>query len=244
MDELTPGRALAAVLLCAALLLGACTGSESTAPTAGTVPTPPADGSVVLFTRTEGFRHPSIEPAVDALRGPLEDAGRAVVTTEDPDELVAALPDAAVVVFLSTTGDVLDADHEEALETWLRAGGGFAGVHAAADTEYGWPFYGELLGTWFDAHPPVGPGVVERTADAHPSTAMLPERWERVDEWYAFRDDPRDRTVLATLDGEPMVWAGSVDDGAVWYTAMGHTIESWQEAPFVAHVVAGIESVA
>ncbi|MEZ5134669.1 MAG: ThuA domain-containing protein [Acidimicrobiales bacterium] len=231
--------------MAASVLAGACgttSGDAAGAPATGASGEP---RTIVLFSRTEGFRHSSIEPAVEALRPRLTAEGFAVVATEDPDALQGAVDGGAVaaVVFVSTTGDVLDPPHEAAMERFVRAGGGFAGVHAAADTEYDWPFYGELLGTWFADHPPVAPGTVERTDVAHRSTAGLPDPWARVDEWYRFRSAPADRSVLLTHDGEPVAWSGTVDDGAVWYTALGHTDESWADPLFVDHVVAGITSV-
>ena len=57
------------------------------------------------------------------------------------------------VVFLSTTGDVLTAPQQRAFERYVRGGGGFVGVHAAADTEYGWAWYGRLVGARFRSHP-------------------------------------------------------------------------------------------
>ena len=92
------------------------------------------------------------------------------------------------MIFLSTTGDVLNDTQQAAFERFIRAGGGYAGIHSAADTEYGWPWYGQLVGAYFRNHPngtPTATIVVEDTTD--PSTAGIPARWTRSDEWYNYQ---------------------------------------------------------
>jgi type 1 glutamine amidotransferase len=92
------------------------------------------------------------------------------------------------VIWLSTTSDVLDDAQQAAFERYIRAGGGYTGIHSAADTEYTWPWYGQLVGAYFRNHPsgtPTATVIVEDTGD--PSTAGLPARWERTDEWYNYQ---------------------------------------------------------
>ena len=93
-----------------------------------------------------------------------------------------------VVVFMNTTGDVLNDEQEAAFEAWYRAGGGFVGVHAATDTEYGWDWYGELVGARFGSHPAIQPARIVVVNDEHPSTAHLGDTWSRRDEWYEFKE--------------------------------------------------------
>ncbi len=209
---------------------------------------------VLVFTRTQGFRHQSIPEGIVAVRE-LGDGRWATDATEDPSAFTPGnLARYRTVVFLSTTGDVLDDTQERAFEAFIRGGGGFAGIHAATDTEYGWPWFGTLVGARFASHPPVQPAVVRIEDRAHPSTVMLPPEWRRTDEWYAFRDNPRGNVrVLATLDertyepgtatmgvDHPIAWCHDVDGGRSWYTAGGHTKESFAEPAFRAHVAAGI----
>ena len=105
------------------------------------------------------------------------------------------------VVFLSTTGDVLDAEQQTAFEGYIRNGGGYVGIHAAADTEYDWAFYGGLAGAYFQSHPAIQPATVDVEDRAHPATPHLARTWDRTDEWYNYRSNPRDRAhVLASLD--------------------------------------------
>ncbi|HEX8085038.1 MAG TPA: ThuA domain-containing protein [Solirubrobacteraceae bacterium] len=219
---------------------------------------PPAAGEdVLVFTRTEGYRHESIPDGVAMIRALGAEHGFAVTDTDDASVFTAdALAPFEAVVFLSTNREVLDDAQQEALAGFVRDGGGWAGIHAAADTEYAWPFYGEVLlgGAWFSSHPPIQPAAVEVEDAAHPSTRGLPARWTRSDEWYAFTANPRARArVLLRVDessydagsssmapDHPIAWCRDVARGRSWYTAMGHTRESYGEADFREHVLGGV----
>jgi type 1 glutamine amidotransferase len=202
-----------------------------------------------VFSRTEGFRHDSIPAGIAAIRQQGSLRGFSVDASED----AAAFTDESLarykaVVFLSTTGDVLDAPQQAAFERFVRRGGGFVGVHSAADTEYDWPFYGALVGAYFLNHPAIQSATVQIADASHPTTASLPRAWVRRDEWYNFRQNPRSRvTVLATLDegtysggtmapDHPIVWSHIHEGGRAWYTAGGHTVESFAEPLFVEHL--------
>lgn len=227
----------------------------------GSSPSPPRpvstspgrEARVLVFTRTTGFRHDSIPDAIAALRRVGSETGFLVEATEDP----AAFRDATLiayraVVFLLTTGDVLDGEGRLALERFVRSGGGWAGVHSASDTEYDWPFYGQLVGEYFAGHPAVQPGTVRVEDPAHPATAALPDAWPRTDEWYNFRTNPRAAVhVLATLDegtysggsmgaDHPIAWCQEFSGGRAIYTAGGHTRESYTEPLFVAHLAGAV----
>ena len=124
--------------------------------------------------------------------------GIAVDWTEDSAVFTAeTLAHYDAVVFLSTTGDPLDDAQQAAFEDYIRAGGGYAGIHAASDTEYDWAWYGGLVGAYFESHPPIQDATVEVSDRKHPSTADLPQRWQRTDEWYSFRSNPRGRRARA-----------------------------------------------
>src|SRR5207249_4134479 len=143
-----------------------------------------------------------------------------------------------------------------AFQRYIRAGGGFVGIHSAADTEYNWPWYGGLIGAYFQSHPAIQKGAIKIEDRAHPSTALLPERWERTDEWYNFAADPRGQVhVIATLDettysggamgtDHPIAWCQGYDGGRAWYTAGGHTRESYSEPLFLQHLLGGIQFAA
>lgn len=230
-----------------------CVPDGSTAP-----PGPPADdqAKVILFTRTAGFQHDSIPKAADALSKELQNRGFTVITTDDPQVFTAdALEGLSAIVFLDTTGDVVNDEQQLAIEQYVRGGGGWAGIHSAADTEYEWPFYETLLGARFDRHPEVQEGVVVVEDEQHPSTAALPDRWTRSDEWYDFRSNPRRCVrVLATVDestyrdgrmgaDHPIIWCRTIGKGRSWFTALGHPTEAWDDPAFVNSVAEGIVSV-
>jgi type 1 glutamine amidotransferase len=199
--------------------------------------------SVLVFTRTTGFRHDCIPAGVQALRELHGD----VEVTEDPGAFArGGLAGFAAVVFLNTNGEVLTAAGRAAFEAYVRSGGGYLGVHSAAATEYDWPFYGELAGAWFDQHPEVQPATVTVSDAAHPATAHLPAAWARVDEWYDFRSRPDARVLLrvdeSTYRGgrmgadHPVAWCHERLGGRSFYTALGHTVEAYAEPAFREHL--------
>jgi len=204
---------------------------------------------VLVFSKTEGFRHESIQAGIAAIQQQGRLRGFAVEAGEDAGVFTdGGLASYRAVVFLSTTGDVLNGAQEAAFERFIRGGGGFVGVHAAADTEYDWPFYGGLMGAYFASHPDVQNASVQVEDSGHPTTSELPRVWTRRDEWYNFQRNPRGRvSVLATLDertysggtmapDHPIVWAQTYEGGRSWYTAGGHTSESFSEPPFADHL--------
>jgi len=215
-----------------------------------------ASGSVafaaLLFTKTTGYRHKSIPAGIAAVEALGEQSGFRVDATESASAFTDAnLARYRVVVFLNTTGDVLDSSEQGAFERFIRRGGGFVGIHSATDTEYDWPWYGRLVGAYFQSHPAIQPAalVVDR-GDA--STAHLPVRWVRTDEWYNFQDGSWEPVqVLVRLDetsysggkmgaNHPVTWHHSFDGGRAWYTALGHTEESYAEPEFLQHLLGGI----
>ena len=212
---------------------------------------------MLVFSKTSGFRHGSIEAGLDAIRQLGVANGFGVDATEDAAAFTASqLAGYEAVVFLSTTGDVLGPEQETAFEDYVRNGGGYVGIHAAADTEYDWAWYGGLVGAYFLSHPEPQDATLLVEEHDHESTAHLGDTWERFDEWYDFRDNPRDRVhVLLSVDpatvvgsqmggDHPIAWCHDYDGGHAWYTALGHTDESWAEPAFLQHVLGGIRTAA
>ena len=213
--------------------------------------------AVLVFTKTTAFRHDSIPDGIAAIEALGAKHGFAVDNTEDAARFSDSdLARYKAVIFLSTTGDILELAQKVAFERYIRSGGGFVGIHSASDTEYQWPWYGRLVGAWFANHPQIQHATVHIVSPDHPSTEALPELWERTDEWYNFRTNPRGAVqVLATLDeatysggamgaDHPIAWCHKVDGGRSWYTGMGHTKESYAEPLFRLHLLGGIESAA
>lgn len=226
---------------------------------AATAPAQPNCGGfrVLVFSKTAGFRHGPQIAAGQALIATLgQTHAFAVDMTEDANAFTPSnLQRYAVVVFLNTTGDVLDATQESAFEAYSRAGGGYVGIHSAADTEYSWPFYGQLMGAWFLNHPaPQAADVVVADAN-HPATAHLPARFSHNDEWYNYRTNPATNPnirVLLTLDEStysggsmgavhPIAWSQApATGGRAFYTGLGHTIDTYAQPFFQQHLLGGI----
>ncbi|WP_414719180.1 ThuA domain-containing protein, partial [Streptomyces sp.] len=217
------------------------------------------EGKVLAFTKAAGFKHSSRDEGVAAIKELGEKNGFTVDATEDAGSFTKdKLSQYDAVVFLSTTGDVLNKEQQTAFEEYVKGGGGYVGVHSAADTEYDWPFYGGLVGAYFKDHPRptnVLPAKVNVEDRAHPSTAHLGETWERTDEWYGYKTNPRERVhVLATLDessyaagnssmgdDHPIAWCQDYQGGRSFYTGGGHTEASYKEGAFRAHLLGGIQ---
>ena len=172
-----------------------------------TTPATPASAAdapydVLVFSKTAGFRHDAIPVGIQTIR----DLGAAnnftVTATEDAAAFTTSnLAQYEAVVFLNTTGDVLNASQQTAFESYIGSGRGYVGVHAAADTEYDWPFYGNLVGAWFASHPAIQQANMKVEDRGHAATAHLPQTWTRTDEWYNYRTNARSTAhVLATLD--------------------------------------------
>lgn len=217
-----------------------------------TVPATSHAETLLVFTRTESYRHASIEPGVAALRELGEGHGFDVVHSEDAAIFNDAdLDGFAAIVFLSTTGDILGPAQQAAMERFVRRGGGFVGIHAAADTEYDWPWYGRLVGAYFDNHPEIQQAVIDVVDGDHASTRMLPDPWRRTDEWYNYESMSDAVHVVLELDedsyegGEmgdphPIAWYHEYDGGRAWYTGLGHTTESYSEPRYLEHLAGGI----
>ena len=217
----------------------------------------------LIFSRTTGFRHSECiehgSAAIEAM-GARERFG--VDATEDPGVFSdAGLAGYDVVIWLSTSGDVLDDGQKAAFQRHIRAGHGYAGIHLASGTEYGWPWYGGLVGAYFRDHPGgVSPQFQTATIDVEDrdsaATRGLPARWTREEEWYSFRSNPRgDVHVLLTVDertydgsrpmgDHPIAWCRRYDGGRSFYTALGHKGAYWNEPLLLGHVRGGIEMAA
>ncbi|MCT9934864.1 ThuA domain-containing protein [Planotetraspora sp. A-T 1434] len=235
----------------ATIALAACTLYPSPAAAAD------APYDVLVFSKTAGYRHDSIPAGVQAIRDLGAAGGFTVTATEDANAFTTAnLAQYEAVVFLSTTGDVLDTTQEAAFESYIRGGGGYVGVHAAADTEYDWPFYGQLVGAWFASHPAIQQVNSKTENRAHPATAHLPQTWTRTDELYNYQSNPRSTArVLATLDessysggsmgaDHPITWCKTIDNGRSFYTGFGHTQASYTDANFRNQLLGGIRYAA
>lgn len=214
---------------------------------------------VLVFSHSTGYRHASIEAGVAALKALGERRGMSVVASEDPAMFDGdRLKDFDAIVLLSNTTKRDEPASEwwigkrrEALQAFVRRGGGIVGIHAAADSHYSWPWYGRMIGGWFTSHPKGTPtGLVTVTDRSHPANKGPASPVRRADEWYYFEDfDPTVQT-LTTLDpasiGEkdvnpnPTSWSHEFEGARVFYTAMGHSPESFSEPWLLQHLEGGL----
>ena len=215
--------------------------------------------SVLVFTKTEGFVHESIDAGKTAVLELGKKHGFPVDTTSDASFFnEKTLQKYNVVIFMNTTGDVLNDAQQLEFNRFIQAGGGFVGVHAAADTEYDWPWYGDLVGAYFESHPN-DPNVRDASVQVidaeHTACKHLPNPWNRTDEWYNYKEIRPFINTILNLDetsyeggtnGEkhPISWYHEFDGGRSFYTGMGHTIEAFQEPAFVEHLWGGISYAA
>ena len=213
------------------------------------------EARVLIFSKTAGYRHSSIGVGLAAIQKLGLEHGFSVDATEDAGAFTSKnLGRYRAVVFLNTTGDVLDAAQQDDFERYIQAGGGYVGIHSAADTEYDWPWYGRLAGAWFNGHPNnpnVRKGTFRVLDKSHPSTQGLPDRWDREDEFYNFKSIDPTIHVLVDIDEKsyeggtngdhhPMSWYHDFDGGRAWYTNMGHTEATLSEPLFLQHLLGGL----
>src|SRR5438874_3519396 len=138
---------------------------------------------VLVFIKTAGYYHTCIPDGVAAIQKLGHENNFDVDSTRDATYFNDdSLKKYSAVVFLSTTLNVLNADQQVAFERYIQAGGGFMGIHAAADCEYDWPWYNKLVGAQFASHPKQQKAVIQIVDTTNPATAFLPRRWERFDE--------------------------------------------------------------
>lgn len=214
---------------------------------------------ILVFSKTNGYRHESIESGISMLRGQAIRESWNVVFSEDSTDFTDKnLMKFDVIVFLNPSGNGLNEDQQNAFERFIRSGKGFVGIHSSADFEYDWKFYGELNGAHFKVHPPTQKGRVLIENTDHP--AMEPfkgmEYFEATDEWYTFNENPRDNVnVLMTLDessitqydnddwrmgDHPLVWWHEYDGTRAFYTGFGHPHEAYKDPVLVEHYTKAI----
>ena len=211
---------------------------------------------LLVFSKTTGWRHQSIEAGQEAIKKLGQNKAIGVTVTEDAAMFNAdTLAMFSAVIFLNTTGTVFNDNQRNAFEKFIQNGGGFVGIHSAADTEYDWPWYENLVGAYFDNHPPGTPNadVVVHNPN-HEATSMLPEIWNRDDEWYNYRSFKDHINVLLKLDtssyegsdhpgNHPIAWYHEFDGGRSFYTGMGHTEASFSDELYLDHIWGGIRYV-
>jgi len=223
--------------------------------------------SVALFTKTAGWHHESILQGVEAVRhlGELHDFK--VFWSEDPTRIFKddELKKYKAVIFLSTTGDVLNDEQQAAFERYIKAGGGFVGIHAAADTEYDWPWYTKMVGHMFHIHPLVQTATIKVEDPNFPGMDRFPKRFLWTEEWYEYDAARSKLHYLLSVDEKtykpaanwgirngkqtdgkgmgafhPLAWYQEYDGGRAFYTGLGHLSAAYSDAAFLHHIYGGI----
>ncbi|MFC4312026.1 ThuA domain-containing protein [Steroidobacter flavus] len=224
--------------------------------------------AILVFSKTNGFRHEEAIPAANALFakfatdqgwGYFQTENGAVFNRDDLSRFDA-------VVFNNVSGDVFTAEQRAAFEQFLRVGAGFVGVHGSGgDMTYNWRWYVEdVIGAQFKGHPmfpQFQPAKVRIEDRSHAATREMPAEWLRTDEWYSFEKSPRGTSynILATLDeksyapkglfgkdlsmGEdhPIIWWHCVGRGRVFYSALGHRAEAYSEPQYAAMLLGAVK---
>lgn len=241
---------LKCALLTAFVALIACNDEPKTA-----APDFDSDNKILLFSKTEGYRHASIPDGVKALQKIANENNWLAHHTENASIFTSDSLDAfTAIIFLNTTGNILDEKQQSSFRNYMQQGGGFVGIHSATDTEYEWPWYGTMAGAYFESHPEIQEARLKVIDQNHSATRLLPVEWIRTDEWYNFENINPDINILITIDessyqggkngaNHPIAWYHKFDGGRIFYTAGGHTSESYNNEQFLNHLWGGIEYV-
>jgi cytochrome c len=208
---------------------------------------------ILVYTETSGAPPSSIAAGVAAIEamGAANDFTVAVSNSSSVFT-TANLVNYDAIVFLNTSGNVLNSTEEIAFQQYIQSGGGWVGVHSAANTETTWSWYGDLLGARFQSTSTIQQATVVVADQVHPSTTHLPDRWVHTEEWYNFQANPRGNVhVLATVDeatytggadgyDHPIAWFHDFDGGRAFYTGLGSTVASYSEQLLLDHLLGGI----
>ncbi|MBK1439092.1 ThuA domain-containing protein [Parapedobacter sp. ISTM3] len=207
---------------------------------------------ILVFSKTAAFYHESIPAGNEALIKLAAENGYDIDTTTNAEWFNEdSLKNYSAVVFLNTSGDVLNHYQEVAFERYIQAGGGFVGIHAASDAEYDWGWYGRLVGGYFHNHPKPQEATFHVVDTQHPATEGLPATFTYHDEWYNFKKLNPDVKVLVSIDeksyeggenGEnhPIVWYHDYDGGRSFFTAFGHSDASFSDSLQLKILLGGI----
>jgi type 1 glutamine amidotransferase len=217
---------------------------------------------VLLYTKTAGFHHSSIHEGVIAMRRLAERHSFSLEWHEDANIFnEKKLAEFQAVVFLNTTGDILNADQQKAFEKFIQSGKGFVGVHSAADTEYDWEWYTKLVGRMFVIHPVNQTAVLNVKDYNFPGLERFPASYFWTDEWYEYGEEKiKGLNYILTVDEKtfnpnvqwgqkvgkgmgdfhPIAWYHEYDGGRAFYTGLGHISGIYQEPLFLEHLYGAI----
>ncbi len=222
-----------------------------------------AQFKALLITKTNGWHHDSIGAAVPAMQQLAKLHDFELVWTENMGLVMhdEGLADFDVVIFMLTSGDILDDQQRGALQRFVQSGKGFVGIHSASDTEYNWEWYRKMVGYMFHIHPAVQTATLKVEERNFPGMDRFADRFLFTDEWYEF--GPPEGSELKFLlsvdestyapaadwgskqgkgmgDFHPIAWYHNYDGGRAFYSALGHLAATYEDANFMHHLYGGI----
>ncbi|MFD2163216.1 ThuA domain-containing protein [Paradesertivirga mongoliensis] len=216
--------------------------------------TPKEPLKVLIFSKTMGFRHKSIDDGIRAIKKLGAENGFIADTTENSDRINKEnLKNYKAIIFLSPTGEFFNDEQRSAFQSYIRRGGGFVGIHAATDCLFKWEWYGKMIGAYFTDHPATQDAIINVVNTKHLATKDLSSPWKRKDEWYNLRYTNPDVKVLLKIDetsykggkngdNHAISWYHKFEGGRVFYTGLGHTSESFNsDKDFLNHLLGGIK---
>lgn len=204
--------------------------------------------NALVFSKTNGFRHKSIESGKNMLFQLSQEKNFDAFFTEDSLFFTSQnLKAVDIVIFLNTTGNIFGDNEEKVFREFIENGGALLGIHAASDTEYDWQWYGEVVGNYFESHPKIQKARLNVLDQKHPAMKHLPKTFHHTDEWYNFsKEFSDDLHILMTLDEQsyeggkngvhPISWCREIGEGKAFYTGLGHTDETYEEEFFIQHI--------
>jgi type 1 glutamine amidotransferase len=214
-----------------------------------------AQSKVLIFCKTAGYHHDAIAVGIPAIQKLGTENKFSVDTTTNAAKFTPQnLKQYKAIIFLNTTGDVLNDDQQKVFEQYIKGGGGFMGIHSATDTEYDWPWYGNLVGAYFGGHPAQQTATLNIIDPKTSATKHLPNPWVRKDEWYSFKwmaeglheliaidESSYNLNKIKPMGHHPMAWYHEYDGGRAFYTELGHTDESYSDPLYLQHILSGIQ---
>lgn len=232
-----------------------------------TIKQPTEPRSILIYTRTRGFRHQSIPFGTYALIEIGKRTGAyTAVATEDP--AVFSSPEFMNydgVIMLNTTGDdtIPTGEARANFEQFLAAGKGLIGIHAATDCHSNWSNYLEAMGGIFDGHPWRANEIVTlyNEEPEHPICSHIKTGETIRDEIYQYKDDEhftREKLrILLSLDlnGKDMKrakmkradndyavsWIREYANSRVFYSNLGHNDTTFMNPMALQHFLNGIQ---
>jgi uncharacterized protein len=220
---------------------------------------------VLLYTRNQVakglFVHDNIPASVEAIKKLGAENHFAVEVSDDPGAFTDAnLKKYKALIFDNTNNEIFDNEEQKAaLQHYIRAGGGFVGIHSATGSMRKWPWFWSLIGGTFKRHAKMQTFTLKVKDATDISTAHFPASFEWTDEFYYVDQAPAGRHVLLAGDMSklddpgkekfpgkqpndeyPLVWRHEFEGGRAWYTSLGHQKEHYTDPQFTKHLLGGI----